>query len=135
MLDHQAATFPSQSQGSRLCSSAHGGQQPSSSSFPAPSFCCTLAQLPRNSCCLPRGPTGCNYYRATSFPPGDEEEEKEKEEQRRCGSSQGRQGLFLFFCFLGLYLRHREVPRLGVDSELWPPAYATAIATPDPSCI
>ena len=28
---------------------------------------------------------------------------------------------------------HMEVPRLGVKSELQLPAYATAIATPDPS--
>ena len=28
-----------------------------------------------------------------------------------------------------------EVPRLGVKSELQLPAYATATATPDPSCI
>ena len=40
-----------------------------------------------------------------------------------------------FFFFLGLYLQHTEVPRLGVKSELQLPAYATATATPDPSCI
>ena len=34
--------------------------------------------------------------------------------------------------FLGLHPRHIEVPRLGVESELWPLAYT---ATPDPSCI
>ena len=34
----------------------------------------------------------------------------------------------LFF-FLGLYLRHMKVPRLRVESELQPSAYATAIAT------
>ena len=28
-----------------------------------------------------------------------------------------------------------EVPRLGVTSELQLPAYATATATPDPSCV
>ena len=28
-----------------------------------------------------------------------------------------------------------EVPRLGVESELWQPAYATGTATPDPSHI
>ena len=37
--------------------------------------------------------------------------------------------------FLGLYLQHMEVPRLGVDSELQLPAYATAIAMQDLSCI
>ena len=36
-----------------------------------------------------------------------------------------------FFCFLGPYLRHMEVPRLGVQSELQPPAYTTATATQD----
>ena len=28
-----------------------------------------------------------------------------------------------------------EVPRLGVESELWMLAYTTAIATQDPSCV
>ena len=37
--------------------------------------------------------------------------------------------LFLSFVFLGLYLRHMELPRLGVESELQPPAYITATAT------
>ena len=37
------------------------------------------------------------------------------------------------FVFLGPHLRHMEVPRLGVQSELQLPAYATATATPDPS--
>ena len=36
-------------------------------------------------------------------------------------------------CFLGLHPRHMEVLRLGVKSELQPPAYATARAMPDPS--
>ena len=43
---------------------------------------------------------------------------------------------YLFiYCFLGLHPRHAEVPRLGVYSELQLPAYATAIATQDPSCV
>ena len=44
---------------------------------------------------------------------------------------------FLFFSlvFLGLYWRHVEVPRLGVESDLQPPAYATATETPDLSRI
>ena len=42
---------------------------------------------------------------------------------------------FLFFCFLGLQPWHMELPRLGVESELQLPAYATATATGDPSCI
>ena len=33
--------------------------------------------------------------------------------------------------FLGLYLRHMEVPRLGVELELQLLAYITATATPD----
>ena len=33
--------------------------------------------------------------------------------------------------FLGLHLWHMEVPRLGVQSELQLPAYATATATRD----
>ena len=46
--------------------------------------------------------------------------------------------LFLFFfvfVFLGPHLWHMEVPRLGVASELQPPAYATVTAMPDPSHI
>ena len=41
--------------------------------------------------------------------------------------------LFYFFAFLGLHLPHMEVPRLGVQSELLPPAYTTATATWDPN--
>ena len=41
--------------------------------------------------------------------------------------------LLLLFCFLGLHLQLREVPRLGVESELQLPAYTTATATQDPS--
>ena len=37
----------------------------------------------------------------------------------------------IFLVFLGLHLRHMEVPRIGVQSELLPPAYTTATATPD----
>ena len=42
--------------------------------------------------------------------------------------------LFLFFVFLpflGPLPRHMEVPRLGVESELQPPAYTTVTAMPD----
>ena len=39
----------------------------------------------------------------------------------------------LFVCFLGPHLRHMEVSRLRVESELQLPAYTTAIATWDPS--
>ena len=41
---------------------------------------------------------------------------------------------FLFF-FLGPHPWHVEVPRLGVESELQLLAYATATATPDPTCL
>ena len=44
--------------------------------------------------------------------------------------------LFLFlFLFLGPHLWHKEVPRLGVELNLQPPAYNTATATRDPSCV
>ena len=44
--------------------------------------------------------------------------------------------LFVFlFCFLGSHLRHMEVPRLGVESELQLPVYTTATATWYSSCI
>ena len=42
---------------------------------------------------------------------------------------------FLFFCFLGPYPWHTEVLSLGVYSELQLPAYTTATATPDLSCV
>ena len=41
--------------------------------------------------------------------------------------------LSFFFCFLGLYPQHMEVPRLRVQSELQLPAYTTATAMEDPS--
>ena len=39
--------------------------------------------------------------------------------------------LFIYFCFLGMPLRHMEVPRLGIESELQ--LLATDTAIPDPS--
>ena len=39
--------------------------------------------------------------------------------------------LLFYFYFLGPQSRHTEVPRLGVESELKLPAYATATATSD----
>ena len=45
------------------------------------------------------------------------------------------QGLFSFFFFLQLYPRHMEVPNPGVELELQLLAYATAMATLDPSHI
>ena len=38
---------------------------------------------------------------------------------------------FSFFLFLGPHLQHMEVPRLGVESELYLPAYTTATAIQD----
>ena len=47
------------------------------------------------------------------------------------------QVLFCFFFGLSVFFRatpwHMEVPRLGVQSELQPPAYTRATAMPDPS--
>ena len=42
---------------------------------------------------------------------------------------------FFFFCLFRATPRHMEVPKLGVELELQPPAYTTATATPDPSYI
>ena len=39
-------------------------------------------------------------------------------------------GLFFFF-ILGPHLQYMEVPRLGTESELEPPAYVTATAMPE----
>ena len=40
--------------------------------------------------------------------------------------------IYLFiFVLLGLHRQHMEVPRLGVESELQPPAYATTTAMTD----
>ena len=38
-----------------------------------------------------------------------------------------------FFFNLRLHPQHMQVPRLGVELELWLLAYATATSTPDPS--
>ena len=43
--------------------------------------------------------------------------------------------LFIYLFILGLHLRHMDVPPLGVKLELQLPAYTTAIAMLDPSCI
>ena len=43
--------------------------------------------------------------------------------------------LGIYFFFLWPHVRHMEVPRLGVKSELHLPAYNTATAMPDPTCI
>ena len=46
----------------------------------------------------------------------------------------GKYNSFSYF-FLRPHLQHREVPRIGVKSELQMLAYTTATAIPDPSCI
>ena len=43
--------------------------------------------------------------------------------------------LLFFLSFSGPHPQHKEVPRLGMDSELQLPAYTTATATWDSSCI
>ena len=43
--------------------------------------------------------------------------------------------IIIIICFLGPHSHHMEVPRLGVESELQLPAYATATAMTDPSHI
>ena len=44
--------------------------------------------------------------------------------------------VFIFiFCFLGLHLQHMKVPRVGVQSEIQQPAYTTATAMQDLSCL
>ena len=40
-----------------------------------------------------------------------------------------------FFSLFRVHSRHLEVPRLGAESELQSPAYATASAKPDLSCV
>ena len=42
---------------------------------------------------------------------------------------------FFFPCFLGLNPGHMEVPKLGVESEIQRPAYNTATAMWDLSCV
>ena len=42
---------------------------------------------------------------------------------------------FCFVFLLGPHQWHMEVPRLGFESELQVPAYATATGTQDPSCV
>ena len=43
--------------------------------------------------------------------------------------------IFIYLFFQWPHLQHMEVPRFWVKSELQLPAYTTAIATRDPSCI
>ena len=43
--------------------------------------------------------------------------------------------MYISGVFLGPHRRHKDVPRVGAESELQLPAYTTATATPDLSCI
>ena len=48
-------------------------------------------------------------------------------------SSEASENFFFFFHFLGLYLQHMEVPRLGAKSEVQLSIYKTHLmATPEP---
>ena len=51
------------------------------------------------------------------------------------GTVLGSGKFYFYFCFLGPHLRHREVPRLGVEWELQLLAYTTATTTQGPSHI
>ena len=43
--------------------------------------------------------------------------------------------ILFYFHFLGLPLWHMEVPRLGVKSEMYLPAYTTVTAMQGPRCV
>ena len=43
--------------------------------------------------------------------------------------------LFIYLVFLGPHPQHMEIPRLGVESVLQLPAYTTATAASDLSCV
>ena len=72
---------------------------------------------------------------------------RDLDEHMWAGDREGEFPFFLFlkeiifyfslvkFLFLALHLRHLEVPRPGIKSELQLPAYTTAAATQDPNCI
>ena len=65
--------------------------------------------------------------------------EQPKHHQEHPESWQGTLHFLFFplclFVFLRSHWRHMEVPRLGAEAELYPPAYTTATATWDPSCV
>ena len=64
-----------------------------------------------------------------------------KDFPKECGISASPLLLLLLFFFvflsffLGLHPRHMKLPKLGVELELELPAYATATARPELSCI
>ena len=60
--------------------------------------------------------------------------ERRKITARTANWSREWKSLFVLF-FFGPNVRHMEVPRLGVESELQLPAYTTATAMQDPSCV
>ena len=62
-------------------------------------------------------------------------EQKAKESRGRDTYVGQKTSMCLCVCvcvFLGVHLWHVEVPRLGVEFKLQPPAYTTVTATPDP---
>ena len=88
------------------------------------------------------------FHRGTGsqHQPGDGREPRGQHLCQQMVSASGEDGVSarttphqqrLGFCFVfsGQHLRHVEVPRLGVESELQLPAYTTATATRDPSLI
>ena len=57
------------------------------------------------------------------------------QKRQKCGILKFKSLRFTFLYFLWPHLRHMEVPRLGLESELQLPACTTATAIPDLSCI
>ena len=64
-----------------------------------------------------------------------EETDKGKGRDEKVKLPYGNVFCLFVFAFLGLHLRHMEIPRLGVKMELQLPAYTTAIAKRNLSCI
>ena len=86
---------------------------------------------------LSRSQSSASHSGAIRFPPGLPGQQPDGENPTWASAVSELQNHFciLFYFFLGLYLQHMEVPRLGVESELQLPASATATETWDPSCI
>ena len=111
--------------------------------------------LPGSSCgCTKRRSQGCSGPPHSNCPilragqvPGQFEQSCSSKNWRHCSRGQGPRGwggslslpvclpfsFVLSFFFLGLHLRHMEVPRLGIESELQLPATATATQDLSPS--
>ena len=52
-----------------------------------------------------------------------------------CCTAESDTTLQINYTFFFFFLRHMEVHKLGLESELQLPAYTTATATPEMSCI